>query len=122
MGEIYLGPTLLFRTSRTDLLGIGLPRIPSFSLKVGAHFIRFVRVKRTGMGFLLEDTSQGQRIKDGPALDLHFSSQVVDSDLRLVHPSSRYLTGLISLASSRASTRSFISSSESRLMTPGPRN
>jgi hypothetical protein len=46
------------------------------------------------MGFLLEDTSQGQRFKDGPALDLHFSGQVVDSDLRLVHPSSRYLTGL----------------------------
>jgi hypothetical protein len=90
IGEIYLGPDLVFGGSRTDPLGACRSRGYLFSLKIGAHFIRFIRIERTGMGFLLEDTSQGQRIKDGLALDLQLSGQVVDSHLRLVHPSSRY--------------------------------
>jgi hypothetical protein len=44
------------------------------------------------MGFLLGNARQGQRVKDGFALDLQFPGQVVDSDFRQMLPSSPYLT------------------------------
>ena len=51
---------------------------------MGAHSLRLMVLKRTGVRFLLSDSNFQENIKNGLALDFKLSGQIVDSNL--THP------------------------------------
>lgn len=71
----------IFRRLIRYRLVLGLRLGLSDRAKMLAHLYRGFHFNRTGMRFLLGDSSFGQIVNDGLCLNLEFASQFVDSDL-----------------------------------------
>jgi len=81
--QIDLGLDFLFAARRPGKFG--RRRLPfGRAADVGAHFLRFVLLKGTGMCLLLGHSDERQHVENGLALYFQFSGEIVDSNL--AHP------------------------------------
>jgi hypothetical protein len=57
----------------------------ALALEVAAHLLGLIGLDRTGVRLALGHANRRQSVQDGPALDLQFACQIIDSNF--AHPS-----------------------------------
>jgi hypothetical protein len=92
MRQVDLGPDLVFCPANPRSARRSFPSgVRLLGHEMLPHLGRFVRLERTGMGFLFGNAEQRKYVENGLALNFQIPGQVVDSNLVLLHPAFRFL-------------------------------
>jgi hypothetical protein len=86
--EVELRLQIVFR--RASPRSGPLPTISAALAEMRLYLLRLFHADGTGVGFLFYNSDRVENVQDGPALDLQFSRQIVDSNL-IYHPPSIFL-------------------------------